>query len=226
MNTYFQTAVAECIHQTDGTVVKYIWDAIFGFWNAPDAQTDHAMRACEAALRFRNCRILTPWGDLLRTRIGIHTGTAHVGNFGSLDRVDYTALGENVNLASRLEGLNKHLGTDCLISRETREGLGDRLVTRALGSFQLKGFDKAVEVFEILGYADEAASTRAWREAFAEALRNYHQRNLEFAGIGFRQVLELRPDDGPSKFYLHQIEELSLQPLLDDWTGFTQLKEK
>jgi adenylate cyclase len=135
-------------------------------------------------------------------------------------------LGENVNLASRLEGLNKHLGTDCLISRETREGLGDRLVTRALGSFQLKGFDKAVEVFEIVGFADEAEATRPWREAFGEALRNYHQRNLEFAGIGFRQVLELRPDDGPSKFYLRQIEDLALQPLLDDWTGFTQLKDK
>jgi len=226
MNTYFQTTVAECIHQTDGTVVKYIGDAIFAFWNAPDAQTDHAMRACEAALRFRGCKILTPWDAPLRTRIGIHTGQAHVGNFGSLERVDYTALGESVNLASRLEGLNKYLGTDCLISKETQAGLGDRLVTRLVGQFQLKGFDKAVEVFEIVGWPAEAEATRPWREAFAEALNNYLQRNLEFAGMGFQRVLELRPGDGPSKFYVDRIQELALQPLPEDWTGFTQLKEK
>jgi adenylate cyclase len=226
MNAYFQTAVSECIHRTDGTVVKYIGDAIFAFWNAPDAQTDHALRACEAALRFRNCRILTPSGEPLRTRIGIHTGEARVGNFGSLDRVDYTALGESVNLASRLEGLNKYLGTDCLITLATREGLGDRLVTRAVGQFQLKGFDDAVEVFEMVGWAEEAEATQPWREAFAGALNNYRQRNLEFAAAGFQHVLKLRPDDGPSKFYLERLKELSLQPLPDDWTGFTQFKEK
>jgi adenylate cyclase len=226
MNQYFATAVADCIHHTDGTVVKYIGDAIFSFWNAPDAQADHAIRACEAALRFRQCKNLTPDGEPLRTRIGIHTGSAHVGNFGSEERVDYTALGENVNLASRLEGLNKHLGTECLISRETWESTGDRLVTRPIGQFQLKGFDKEVEVFEMVGWPDEAEPTRPWREAFAEALNNYHQRNLEFATLGFQRVLELRPNDGPSKFYLERIEELALQPLPEDWTGFTRLKEK
>jgi adenylate cyclase len=226
MNTYFQTAVAECIHKTDGTVVKYIGDAIFAFWNAPEAQADHAMRACEAALRLRECGVGTFDGHRLRTRIGIHTGEAHVGNFGSLDRVDYTALGESVNLASRLEGLNKYLNTECVISRTTKDGIGDRLVTRLLGEFQLKGFDKAVEVFELVDLPAQAEASRAWREAFAEALKNYREKNLEFAAIGFRQVLELRPDDGPSTFYLERIEDLALQPLPEDWTGFTQLKDK
>jgi hypothetical protein len=83
-----------------------------------------------------------------------------------------------------------------------------------------------VEVFEIVGWPNEAEATRPWREAFAEALNNYQQRNLEFAGMGFRRVLELRPDDGPSKFYLGRIEELALQPLPEDWTGFTLLKDK
>ncbi|HYV33006.1 MAG TPA: hypothetical protein VEO53_18100, partial [Candidatus Binatia bacterium] len=126
----------------------------------------------------------------------------------------------------RLEGLNKHLGTDCLISRETREGLGQGLITRPLGLFQLKGFAKPVEVHELVGRATQAETTRPWREAFAVALNNYTARNLEFAEAGFRQTLELRPEDGPSKFYLAKLEELRTQTLAEDWATHTVLREK
>jgi adenylate cyclase len=226
MNLYFETAVAKCIHKSEGTVAKYIGDAIFAFWNAPDPQADHAARACEAALLLRAQADQKFNGRILPTRIGLHTGVANVGNFGSEQRVDYTALGESVNLASRLEGLNKHLGTHCVISGETKKALGDRLVTRSLGKFQLKGFEGLVEVHELIGFPDEAEPTRPWREAFAEALNNYEQRNLEFAQMGFQQVLELKPDDGPTKFYLERIEDLSRQQLPDNWVTHTILKEK
>ena len=226
MNEYFENAIARCIHKADGTVAKYIGDAIFAFWNAPDAQPDHALLACEAALLFREQAAQPVRGRLLRTRIGLHTGVANVGNFGSVQRVDYTALGENVNLASRLEGLNKHLGTDCLISDATKECVGERVLTRPLGHFQLKGFEGLVAVHEMLGRPEQAQATAAWREAFAQALNNFEHRNLEFAGMGFQQVLALRPDDGPSRFYLKRIDELASEPLPENWATHTILKEK
>ena len=226
MNNYFQMAVGNCIHKADGTVAKFIGDAIFAFWNAPDEQQDHALLACRAAMLFHENATQPINGRILPTRIGLHTGVANVGNFGSEDRVDYTALGDNVNLASRMEGLNKHLGTFCLMSGTTKSAIGDRMVTRALGSFQLKGFEGLVDVHELVGPVEQAESSRKWRESFAEALNNYEQRNLEFAELGFRQVLDLKPDDGPSKFYLNRISELASQALPDNWATFTILKEK
>lgn len=226
MNGYFETAVAKCIHRTEGTLVKYIGDAIFAIWNAPDQQVDHARRACEAALHFRRLPPQRVRGQLLITRIGIHTGRANVGNFGSTDRVDYTALGENVNLASRLEGLNKYLGTDCLLSRATRDQVGDAVITRRLGHFQLKGFDQPVEVFELLDWANQADATRPWREAFEQALANFEGRDIELAQAGFQQVLELRPGDVASKHYLSRIEDLQLQNVGEEWATHTIVREK
>ena len=226
MNAYFQAAVGSCIHKTDGTVGKFLGDGIFAFWNAPDRQTDHALRACEAGLRLLAFNGQEIGGRKLRTRIGLHTGIVNVGNFGSADRVDYTALGENVNLASRLEGLNKFLGTGCLISGQTKAEIGDRLVTRSLGSFRLKGFESLVEAHELIGWPEQEPETRPWREVFAQALQNYQQRNLEFAELGFRQVLEMRPGDGPAQFYLDQIAQKGSLPLMEDVTSFTVFKEK
>jgi len=226
MNSYFQTAVAQCIHHTDGTIVKYIGDAIFAFWNAPDPQSDHALRACEAALRFRDQPPQYMNGEQLVTRIGLHTGVANVGNFGSTARVDYTALGENINLASRMEGLNKYLGTDILITGQTQEGAGNTITTRFAGHFQLKGFEKAVEVYELLGFRDEVESTKPWCETFENALREFQRRNFDAAEAGFRCTLEMRPSDGPTKFYLRQIDELRVHPPAPDWAGEIELKEK
>lgn len=225
MNDYFQPAVANCIHKTEGTVVKYIGDAIFALWNAPEPQSDHAERACAAALHFRALSKKPVRGRTLHTRIGLHTGVANVGNFGSEDRVDYTAIGENVNLASRMEGLNKHLGTDCLISGATRERIGDRFVTRRLGLFQLKGFEGLVEVHELVGFPEQAEASRAWREAFAAALEHFEQRDLTRASPAFRRVLGLKPEDGPTRHYLSRLAEILAEPD-PNWPTHTVLKEK
>ena len=226
MNDYFQTAVHNCIHSTDGTVVKYIGDAIFAFWNAPDLQNDHSFRACEAALRFRDQPAQYMNGKELVTRIGLHTGVANVGNFGSMTRVDYTALGENINLASRMEGLNKYLGTRVLITEETQHAAGPKIVTRHLGLFRLKGFEKAVGVYELSGFAEQAEETRELRERFAAALSALATKDFNAAEAAFRHVLELHPKDGPALFYLEQIEELRTETLPADWRGEITLKDK
>ena len=226
MNRYFEACIVEGMHRTDGTVVKFIGDAIFAFWNAPELQPDHAFRACEAALHLQKVEVITAVGRRLRTRVGIHSGEANAGNFGSVERFDYTAIGENVNLASRLEGLNQHLGTACLISGTTRAEIGDRLLTRPVGDFQVKGFAKSVVVHELLGWPEDAEASRPWRELFVQALKNYQSRDFELASMGFQQTLELRPDDGPSLYYLDRIKEIGREPLSGDWTGATVMKEK
>jgi adenylate cyclase len=225
MNRYFHTAVSKCIHPTDGTVVKYLGDSIFAFWNAPEEQVDHAQRACRAALLFRDASMGEMGGRPLCTRIGLHTGVANVGNFGSEERVDYTALGENINLASRLEGLNKHLGTVVLISRATAEAARGLFVTRPLGLFRLKGFGRLVEVEELVGLSAAAESTRAWREAFAAALAEYTKGKLDAARAAFVSVLKLKPEDGPAQFYLSRIEK-NLAPPDAEWSGEVEIYEK
>lgn len=226
MNNYFQNAVGHCIHHTEGTVVKYIGDAIFAFWNAPDPQNDHQYRAAEAALRFRDLAAQEINGQVLVTRIGLHTGVANVGNFGSTTRIDYTAIGENINLASRMEGLNKYLGTRVLLTAETQQGIGPRLVTRYLGQFRLKGFERAVGVYELVGRPEEEATTREWRQYFDVALERFQNREFDEAAAGFNCVLEIRPDDPPTKFYLRQIEEFRFFPIPEGWKGEIELQEK
>jgi adenylate cyclase len=226
MNEYFERAVGQCIHKTDGTVVKFIGDAIFAFWNAPDLQADHAVRACGATLYFLEFAFKPVRGRLLHTRIGLHTGVANVGNFGSVERSDYTAFGENVNLASRLEGLNKYLGTTCVMSGDTQAAIKGEFVTRAAGMFRLKGFERAVAVHELVGWPQEAEATHPWRDAFSAALENYRRGDLAAAREGFEAVLELKPEDGPSKFYLERIAEHGDQSAPAGWTGEVWLKEK
>ena len=224
MNLYFEGAVTGCIHPQDGTVVKYIGDAIYAFWNAPEEQSDHPWRACQAALHFHD-RITHQMNEQpLITRIGLHTGVANVGNFGSTERVDYTALGENVNLASRMEGLNKYLGTRILATGETYAAVARQLTARGCGRFRLKGFEKAVDVYELIGFSDAATATQVWRDAFECGLQAWRAGAFADAGKAFRQVLEWHPNDGPAQFYLARIEELKERPL--NWSGEIELKEK
>jgi len=226
MNRYFQNAVGNCIFPTDGTVVKYIGDAIFAFWNAPDLQPDHAHRACDAALRFRTQEMITVNDKPLITRIGLHSGVANVGNFGSTQRIDYTAIGENINLASRMEGLNKYVGTETLVTEATYVQVAGQFVFRPLGRFILKGFERAFAVYELCGPLNRSAEFTELHTAFASALAEYQQGNLNQARKAFETVATRWSTDGPTRFYLKALDELDREPPSTPWTGVVELKEK
>jgi len=244
LNDYFQTALAS-IHKTDGTVVKFIGDAIFAIWNAPETQPDHQDLACKAVAQLH--ADLAKYNQLLkekfeagktkmvfkfRTRIGLHSGKVFVGNFGSSQRFDYTAIGDGVNLSSRLEGLNKYVGTDVLMSGDFHAAIAGRYVTRHVGNFKPKGFIKHLPVYELIGLLELEAETRAWRESFADALAKFSASQFAEAAEGFKATSRRRNEhyqqthagapvieDGPSVFYLKQIEHFQEEPPPPGWAG-------
>jgi len=228
LNNYYEATI-RCIHQTEGTVVDIIGDAIFAIWNAPEVQTDHQERMVQAALLFQQnvTQFNGRQGSLaLRTRVGLHTGEVVVGNVGSSEHFDYTAIGENVNLASRLEGLNKQLGTDVLMTREAMPAQNGQWTVRDVGRFLFKGFDKVTCVNELIISQSSPEQMRPWIEAFSTALKQFQNRDLAAAEEGFKRASELRNEDGPSQFYLKQIHELREKNLPENWSGDIELKEK
>ena len=228
MNDYFETAIS-CVHDTDGFLVKLIGDALFVIWNAPIPQPDHRARAVRASLLLQQRLVaFQPQAGraALRTRIGLHTGVANVGNFGSARRFDFTAIGENINLASRMEGLNKHLGTRVLATGDTVAPLDGQMDTRLLGHFRLKGFEKAVAVHELLGPIEQAGLTRPWRDAFAGGLELFRKKEMALARAAFERTLEIHPGDGPALFYIGLMTEMLPEFLPDDWAGEVEIKEK
>jgi adenylate cyclase len=153
---YF-AVLTEAFLAEGGTVDKFIGDAVMVFWNAPNLQPDHVARACRSVLAARaagerlNAEFEAEGLQPFFTRFGIHVGEAVVGNVGSTERMNYTALGNNVNLAARLEGLNKQFGTAILVSEEVYSRVRDRFVFRACEAVIAKGMTKETRVFELVG---------------------------------------------------------------------------
>lgn len=228
LNKYFGQTIG-CIHQAEGTVVKLIGDAIFAIWNAPEPQPNHQELACRAALLLRDKLVEFDAANEsfpMKTRVGLHAGPACVGNCGSTDRFDYTAIGANINLASRLEGLNKHVGTDILASDDIIAAVENKFVSRSVGHFRMKGSDRVMEIFELIGSPDFAESTRPWRESFADGLRQFKRGEFDAAQAAFDRTLQLRPKDGPSHFYLKQIAHYRETPPEKGWFGEVNMTEK
>jgi len=228
LNKYYETAIG-CIYETDGTVMDLIGDAMFAIWNAPQEQPDHRERACRAALLLQKKLIAFDQAERdlpLQTRVGLHTGEVCVGNIGSPTRFDYAAIGDNVNVASRLEGLNKYLGTTMLATREIQVVVENCLVCRLVGYFKFKGLFKPIEVHELIGPKEREEETKPWREAFAEGIRLFQRKNFNAAELEFNRTLQLRANDGPARFYLERINELGSKQLPDDWKGEIDLSAK
>ncbi|MFP4378042.1 MAG: CHASE2 domain-containing protein [Spirochaetales bacterium] len=218
-----------------GTIDKYEGDAIVAFFGAPLEDADHARHACEAAVLMR--RIEPAMNDRvvrsglssvpLKTRIGIHSGAMTVGNLGTEDRLDYTIIGAEVNLAARLENVNKQYGTYLIISEETYRAAGEGLLVRRMDRVRVVGIDRPVRLYELLGHANDATS--ALREAldlFESGLNAFEDRAWEQARDHFRTVLRIYPQDGPSKLFVSRCDELEKTSVRESWDGVTNLTEK
>ena len=207
LNDYL-SAMCQILFEHGATMDKIVGDAVVGFFNAPMDQADHQARAVATALEmdaFCQNFVAEQAEKGLKlgiTRIGVHSGTAIIGNFGGDQFFDYTAHGDMVNTAARLESVNKHLGTRLCISGVTASACPD-VAFRPVGALVLKGKTEGLEVFEPLSDADaDSAAMTAYREAF-ELLKNEHPGALE----GFRKVLELKPSDPLAKFHIGRLEK-------------------
>jgi adenylate cyclase len=229
LSRYFDE-MTEVIAAQGGTVDKFIGDAIMAFWGAPVATADHAARASEAALRCeRKLAELrrTPELARIRARIGIATGEVLVGNVGSQDRFNYTVMGDTVNLASRLEGLNKVYGTRILLSDAAFRAARARVIARPVGVVQVKGKSQPVEVWEPLGLASEDdAPARELARLFVEGLDAYIARDLRTAAACYQEALRLKPDDRPAAILMERCRQFLAAPPSEEWSGVYVATEK
>lgn len=224
LNEYFN-AMTQAVVADDGAVDKYIGDAIMALYGAPLPQPDHAYRACHTALRMLDAlQVLQPrWQErglpVIQIGIGINSGAMVVGNVGSDLRFAYTAMGDEVNLGSRLEGVNKEYGTHVIISEATWEHVKDRLAARELDVIRVKGKAHPTRIFEVLGELPFTPPQATLVQRFAEALQAYRDRRWKEAIDLFQEVLHAAPDDYPSQLYIQRCQELQTTPPPADWDG-------
>jgi adenylate cyclase len=226
LTTYFNQTTRAILEQ-DGTIIKYIGDAVMAVWGAPLEEPRHAQRAVLAAWGMSQAGKREVAGRKLRTRIGVNSGLVLAGNLGSDFRFDYTLIGDTVNFASRLEGLNKYLGTDVLISEFTARQLDERIKLRSLGRFIVVGKKNPVGIFEVLGPATDFPQDPPWLETFNRAMKHFFKRELDAAEKGMREVIELRAGkDGPAEFYLHEIAHARTRNPEEPWDGAVRFDSK
>jgi adenylate cyclase len=226
LGRYLQT-VAETVAAHGGTVDKFIGDAVMAFWNAPRPVEDHAYQAVLAAIRCRDAIRALGHGDALFTRFGLHTARVVVGNFGAPERLAYTALGDGVNLAARLEGVNKKYGTEILISDETYLRLEGRVACRRIDRIAVKGRSLPTDVHEVLGETGSVGEELLDAALVYEAgLDAYLARDFARALSLFGDAARLRPCDLAATVMLRRSEEYSREPPSPEWTGIFAMQSK
>lgn len=223
LNNYLDE-MSQIVLDEGGTLDKYIGDAIMAFYGAPLDQPDHAMRACRTAVRMQrrldelNGKWAKDGRPRLSMRIGMNTGSPVVGNIGFEQKFDYTALGDAVNLAARLEPACKSYGVDTMISRATCDAAGDGIVTRELELLAVYGKLEPIAVYELVGLADEDLRDRQeLLRLYDQGLAAYRRRDFELALQYFLAAGEVDPTDGPSRLYVERTREYIANPPPMDW---------
>ena len=227
LTTYFNLT-SKPIFDRNGTIIKFIGDAILAVWGAPIEDPHQAENAVRAALAIVQAAGQPITGHNLRTRIGINSGRTLAGNLGSDARFDYTIIGDATNYASRLEGFNKYFQTEILISDATCGQLSDQIKVRRLGRFLIPGKSKPVGIHEVLGLTSSFADGGGWVTEFENALACFSRREFDQAETLFRHVIHMRGgSDGPSEFYLGQIAEArKASGPQDSWDGVVKIATK
>ncbi len=224
----------EAIGATNGTVCQYLGDAIMAFWGAPDPQVDHALRACRSALamsaaaRELVARAEHSGRPALPTRFGLNTGEVMVGNIGAPERFNYAIVGDSVNAAARLEGLNKVYGTSILVGERTAALVGEALVLRQLDWVRMKGKARAMAVYELVGERDSLdESEQLALQRYGEGLALYRQRDFEAAAKRFTEASELGGrGDSAAQVMGQRCENYRVEPPPDDWDGSLVMQTK
>jgi len=234
LNKYL-SAMSDVILAEKGTIDKYEGDAIIAFFGAPVDFADHALRACVSAITMRKLEVelnktimeqkLSP--SPLLTRIGVNTGDMVAGNMGTANKMNYTIMGNAVNLAARLEGVNKQYGTWVLASEDTVRETGEALLYRKLDRVRVVGINEPVRLCELLDMADQAdEQQKKLVKVFHEALDYFEKRDWVQAEKGFQEAMSIIPDDGPSGIYLDRCKQFIKTPPKDAWDGVYNLTSK
>jgi adenylate cyclase len=223
-------AASEVIVANGGTIDKFIGDAVMAFWGAPTAHQDHALRCCRAALAcpkaIEAARVNDDQGHPLQIRIGINSGRMLVGNIGSELRLNYTVIGDTVNVASRLESANKQYGTQILIGTETKRLIGDAFLTREIDSIAVYGRAEGLAVYELIGLSEASGENTAWIANYEDGLSRYRRRDFSGAIIHFEAVLSGRPHDWPASLLLERCKRLQQSGVDEEWSPVAALKAK
>ena len=231
LSRYFD-ALGSAIAANRGTIDKYIGDSIMAFWNAPEPDPDHIANACRAALQacVAGAQLSHKWRERgrpgFRTRFGLHTGPAVVGNVGARDRINYTLVGAVANQASRLEGMNKAYGTEILASGEVVQAVADRFVWRRIDRVIAAGTTEALDVYEPLGELESADHHVEFLAKWNEGRAAYGQGRFEMALAGFKAAAALRPQDGPSRVFIERCQAFLRDGTPAGWDGTWRFETK
>ena len=236
LNEYL-TEMTQIVFRHNGTLDKYIGDAVMAFWGAPFEEPGHATNGCQAALEMiaRLKEMQKKWRaegrPVLDIGVGLSTGVASVGNMGSALRYGYTALGDTVNLSARLEGMNKDYGSHILLSETTYAQVEDPLlIFRELDLIRAKGKLQPITLYELVAARGtpegDAPELQEHLELFALGRACYRKRRWQDAQIVFEQILERWPDDGPALTYLNRCREYYVAGPEQDWDGVHVMTHK
>lgn len=234
LNRYL-TVMSDIVLEQKGTIDKYIGDAIVSFFGAPIDLPDHASRACLAAVRMKEAEAklneaMLAEGETpmpIYTRIGVNTGAMVVGNMGTDNKMNYTIMGNDVNLAARLEGVNKQYGTWILVSESTWRATDGMFLGRKLDRVRVVGIDTPVQLYNLMAVRSEATGNLvALADRFNLAIDAYREQRFPDALLLFSKCLDVAPDDAATKIFLDRVKDLLKNGKPEGWSDVINMTTK